>query len=171
MELEHEDTLLHRVRESGGHQHRVPGANLACAQRCEQPRTVVRRDHVGDVGEWHRLGEADADAGTGGRVDDVPRLGLAVREAEVATGELPIGMQVDRKALAQIEELHQHLDIGAVSGDVRRAQPRRGVRDDGIAQVAVAREHTQALGLLAEARGRRANPLLGTLGTSGSTAQ
>ena len=56
-------------------------------------------DQGGDVRQWHCLSKAHADAGAGWRIDDVPRFGFAVRQTEVATRELTIGVQMHRQAL------------------------------------------------------------------------
>ena len=46
-------------------------------------------------------------------VDDVPGLGLAVRPAEVLSGERSVRMRMDRKALTGIQQLDQQADVGA----------------------------------------------------------
>ena len=92
-------------------------------------------------------------------------------QPEVTARELPVGMQMHGQALAQVEELHEHLDVRAVSGDVRGPEPCGGIGGDGIAQVSVTGKHAQSLGLLTESRGGGANPLLRPLRAAGATSQ
>ena len=54
-----------------------------------------------------------------GRPTRLEREWAAVDGDLVAPGELAVGVQVHGQALAEIEELHEHLDVRPVSGDVR----------------------------------------------------
>lgn len=51
------------------------------------------------------------------------------------------------------------------------SEPGSGVRDDGVAEVAVAGQGAEPLGLLSEAGGRRADPFLGSLRPTWTASQ
>jgi hypothetical protein len=171
LELEDEDPLLDRVGQSRRHEHGIAGADLPGAQRGEKAGAVVRGDHGGHLSQRHGLSEAHADARTRRRIDDVPRLGLAVGQAEMTASELAIGVQMHGKALAKVEELHEHLDVGAIAGHVCGPEPGSGVGDHGIAQVGPVREQAEPLGRLTEPCRGRSDPLLRPLGSARTAAQ
>ena len=75
------------------------------------------------------------------------------------------------QALVEIEKLDEYFDRGAEARHVLGSQPGLGIGDYGVAQVAAIRQDAETLGALAESRGRRADPLLGPSGTTGSVAQ
>jgi hypothetical protein len=82
--------------------------------------------------EVERLLEADVDGRAGLGLEDEPRLGLAVAEAEVLAGEGAARVVVDGEALAGVEELDQQGGVGAVPGDVLGAEERLGVGVDRV---------------------------------------
>ena len=90
---------------------------------CEHHVGVLLVDPGAGGLQVQRLLEADVDGGAGLGLDDQPRLGLAVAEAEVLLGERAARVVVDGQALAGVEELDQQGGVGAV---VRRRARGRG---------------------------------------------
>jgi hypothetical protein len=71
-------------------------------------------------------------------------------------------VEVDRQALAGVEQLRQERRIVPVAGDVRVAEPGHRVGGDGVAhQRAVGQPAEAAVVARAERRVDRAEPLLG----------
>ena len=70
----------------------------------------------------------------GSAVDDVPGLGLAVRPAEVVTGEAGIRMRMNGQPLPGVEQFHEQHRVGAVARDVVGAEPGHRVGGDRVAQ-------------------------------------
>ena len=79
----------------------------------------------------------------------------------MAARELTARMAVDGQPLTRVQQLDEQGGIWTVTFGVRRAEERLGVGGDRIAQNASVGERAQTLPLVAENRGRRANPILG----------
>ena len=150
-----------RVQRAGGDEHarrrprraaRCSAASISSASwRSTQPRTVAGSS---------RLARADVDGRAGLGLEDDPRLGLAEAQAEVLAGERAAGVEVDRQALAGVEQLDQQRGVGAVALDVVGAEEALGVGRDRVAQQAAVLEPAQPLGVGAERRRGRADPVL-----------
>ncbi len=105
-------------------------------------------------------------------LDDVPRLGLAVAEAEVVAGERAAGVEVDGQALAGVEQLDQQGRVGAEARDVLGAEVGLGVGLDGVADERAVLEPAEPALLGAERRVGGAEPLLGhVVGLEADAAQ
>ncbi len=74
-----------------------------------QPRRVCEVD---------RLAQSEVHVRSRLRLEDQPRLGLAEVGVQVLAGELATRVEVDRQALAGIEQLYEHAGVRAERGDV-----------------------------------------------------
>ena len=79
----------------------------------------------------------------------------------MAAGELAVRVQVDGEPLAGVEQLDQEPRIGPEAGGVLGTQVGLGIGPDRVAQEAAVREAREPILVLAEERGRRADPVLG----------
>src|SRR5207302_9969857 len=78
-------------------------------------------------------------------LDDQPRLRLAARGAEPPAGELVVGMAVDGKPLARVEQLDEEQRIGSAAAHVLLAEKRVRLGGDGVAEHAPVLEHGKAI--------------------------
>ena len=94
------------------------------------------------------------------RLDDQPRLGLAVHAAEAAPGECLVRMEVHRQPLAGVEQLHEQSGIGAVLRCVCRTEIRDWIGRDRVPEQSPVRKRAQAGSVCSEHRCRRPDPVL-----------
>jgi hypothetical protein len=100
----------------------------------------------------------------------MPRLGLAVRAAQVLAGERPVGMRVHGQPLARVEQLDQQLRVDPERVQVVGAEPGTGILRDRVGQGPPVGQHGQPDRVLPEHRGGRPHPVLGLAVTGGRLA-
>ena len=92
-------------------------------------------------------------------------------QAEMGTGELPIGVEVDGKALPQVEKFDKQLGAGAETLDVLGSEPRCRVRADLFCERRAIGQHRQAGRGLTEPGCCRSDPLFRASGASGAVPE
>ena len=115
LQLDDERALADRVREPRGDQHGVARVEVEHVHRAEHRVGVLRPDPAGELVDADVPREPEVHPGG---LEHHPRLGLAVREAQVLGRERDVGVGVHGQALAGVEQLDQQRGVGAVRGDV-----------------------------------------------------
>src|SRR3979411_2067008 len=99
------------MRRSGWYKHRVAGRHRKLVQRSEHRLYVLLLNPRAEHRQIDLLPESDVHARTRVYVDDPPCVGLAVRGSGVPPGEFAARMEVHRKPLARVEQLHEQARI------------------------------------------------------------
>ena len=163
LQLDDQDARADRVRRAGGDEHRVAGRHRQLVHRGQH--LLARLRVASTRGPWRARSSClkpTRTAGAGLGLEDDPRLGLAVVEAQLALGERAAGVEVHRQALAGVEQLGQQRRVGAVAGDVLGPEPPLRVGGDRVPhQRAVRGRREPAAVVGAERRVDGADPLLG----------
>ena len=124
--LQHEHARADGVHGAGRHQDPVAAVHLDAVHPLEHPVAVLGVPARGQlVGVDVLASSPGSTAASRVGVEHEPGLGLAVRAAQVAAGELAVRVHVHRQPLAGVEQLDQHPGVarGEPAGAPRPTQP------------------------------------------------
>jgi len=111
------------VRQPSRDEDAVAGTDGQLVECVEHARALLAIDPAREDVELNVLAEAEPHRrALTARLDDQPRLGLAVREAEATPSESLVRMEMHRQPLAGVEQLHEQSGIGAVPRPVCRTE-------------------------------------------------
>ena len=160
LKLDEEDSLADRVRESSRDEEAVAWTDGQLVECVEQGRAILTIDPARENVEIDVFAKAEPRRwALVARLDDQPGLRLAVSEAEVASGECLVRMEVNRQPLAGVEQLHEQRAIGAVLRRVRRTEVRDRIGRDRVSEQPPVRERAQAGSVRSEHRRGRPDPV------------
>ena len=114
-----------------GHEDAISCLDADLVHEREQRADVLSVNQRVELGDGEVTREREVD---GPGAQDVPGLRFAVQRGNVGESEFAIGVSVNGKSLASIEQLHEQHAVVAVAGDVLGAKPRHRITGDGIGE-------------------------------------
>lgn len=163
LELGQQYAVTDGMRSTGRDEDGVPGGNGQAAERPEHALGVLALDPAGDDFGRGFFPEADAHSGCSIGLEDDPRLGFPEGRSEVSPSEGIIGMEVNRKPFACIEQLDEQRDVCSESGNVLGTEISLGLVTDRFLQAGPVGQPADTCTWLSEGRRQRSDPLLGSI--------